>query len=127
MEKREEFYKKQDEDAKAGVAEAEKMKVEYEEKLKKADEEIEANRRAAEARINEFEAAKKKEASEEAQRIISKAKQSAEGERERIIAGANEEIKDIIESAASRLLLDPDVKNNYDTFLDNVEGSLDEQ
>ena len=126
MEKREEFYKKQDEDAKAGVAEAEKLKGEYEEKLKKADEEIEANRRAAEARINEYETMKKKEASEEAQRIIGKAKQNAEAERERIIAGANEEIKDIIEDAAARLMLDPDVKNNYDTFLDSVEGSLDE-
>ena len=127
MEKREEFYRKQDEDAKAGVAEAEKLKAEYQEKLKAADAEIETERKAAEARIAEFEAMKKKEASDEAARILSKSKQSAEAERERIIAGANEEIKEIIENAAARLMLDPDVQNNYDTFLDNVEGSLDEQ
>ena len=127
MEKREEFYRKQDEDAKAGGAEAEKLKAEYQEKLKAADAESETERKAAEARIAEFEAMKKKEASDEAARILSKSKQSAEAERERIIAGANEEIKEIIENAAARLMLDPDVQNNYDTFLDNVEGSLDEQ
>lgn len=104
MDKRTEQYRKMDEDAKAKLAEADKLYNEYENRLAQAGEEIAAKKSQAvkdAAVIGEYEIAKAKE---QAKKIIADAHRDATHDRDKIMAAAGKEIEAIAAVAAEKVL-----------------------
>ena len=100
---------------------AKKLAEEYDEKMKKAAEELaESKREAAE----EIEALKKEQiaaAKEEARQIISDARAQAEREKKAIIGGAKQDISEMIEQAAKKLMQGEDAADPYEEFIKEAE------
>ncbi|MBR1508605.1 MAG: ATP synthase F0 subunit B [Eubacterium sp.] len=127
MDKRMADYKKTKEDSVHDKEEAEAIKKEYEEKIAAAEDEISAMRKEADEKVSKENAARIKEAKQEAEEIIQRAKRTAQDERDRILENANAQIKNLAMDAASKLLMGEDVSDTYERFLDDAERSLDEQ
>ena len=127
MDEREEHYRKLDEEKNAALDEANKLKEEYNKQLQDSADQILVDKQTAAREIQELRRQKITEAQEEARRLIKKAENEAERRRGEIIAGAGEEISDLISEAADRLLLDGDTDHFYDAFLTEAErGGTDE-
>lgn len=109
-------------DAAARQAEADRMCAEYETKLQNIDEEI-RNRRSVAAAEAEKDAAKLlKSAREQAEQIVTQAKETAAREEKRIVRDAQSEITEL-SLEATRKLVDCPVSDVYDQFLNSAEGS----
>ncbi|EET61141.1 hypothetical protein BRYFOR_06786 [Marvinbryantia formatexigens DSM 14469] len=106
MEKRTEYYKKMDAEAKQGVRDAESMKAEYEKRLASTGQEIAGKKAEADRELEQMKQQKLKEASEEAERIVSEARVKAEKEKEKLLADAGEQIADTAIAAAKKLVKD---------------------
>lgn len=127
MDERVEYYKKMDEDAKLNLAESEKVKEEYLEKLDNAEEEILAQKKEAYKKIEKSSAAKISEAEKEAGKIIENARESMVREREKMLKEAQSEISDMIVSATEKLVLKSTTEEIYDMFFDVAKrGDEDE-
>ena len=122
MDKRTEYYKKQEKDIADKQKQAEEVKQEYEKRLSKVQEEIDSRK----AKSAEEAAAAGQEvlrqAEKEAQELVQKARLDGEREKEKILSGAKDEIAQMIETAAAKLASDPDVSGAYDRFLDAAES-----
>ena len=106
MNKRIAFYQDQDDKAKENLEKSEAARAEYEEKLSAADDER---------------AKRLQQAQDEAEQIVSKARERAVAEHDRIIENAQKEITEIVSEAAEKIILSPDVSDSFDQFLDTVE------
>ena len=127
MDKRCEYYKKLDDDAKANLADAEKVKNEYLEKIKSVDAEIEQKRQSAYQAISENTEKSMLAARQEAEAIISDAHKKAGNEHKKILEDAQSEIADMVASATEKLVLQSSTSESYEQFLMAVErGEKDE-
>ncbi len=126
MDKREKYYDDIDNEANKKLSDAEKLKAEYEEKLNEAEKEIASKREEALKQLEADSAEQTEKAKKQAAEIISKAASDAERERERIIAEANGEISEMVSSAAEKLVFES-TSQAFDKFLDEAEGSADDE
>ena len=102
MEKREAYYRERDEEAAGKLAEAERIKAEYQAKLDAADEEIRQSRAKA-------------------QQILTHARAEAEHDREEILRSSQRELRKLASEATKRLALERDP---FDQFLDLAEEGV---
>ena len=122
MEKRSQEYKKQEEDTKNKIAEAENIKTQYEQKLQNAEKEIHALKQQAEADTAKAAEAKLDDARAEAEKLIERAKVEAGRERDEILASAQKEIAQTVEQAAQKIIAES-TSQTYDSFLASIERS----
>lgn len=121
MKKREDHYAKMDEEAKECLDDAQKMKGEYEEKLKSVEDEISRERAEAAASLEEYRAGRMREAEAEAKEMLVKAKEEGRRQRDLIVSDAKEDISKLIEEAAQKIMLGESTEHIYDAFLDEAE------
>ena len=127
MDKRTEYYKKLDDDAKANLELSEKTKAEYLNKLAAAEDEISAKNEKAR---KEMEAATErhiKGAEEEAAKIVAQARQAIEVEHAKMLKEAQNEISDMVVAATEKVILQSGTSESYEQFLAAIErGGEDE-
>ncbi len=127
MAKREEYYKAIDKQAQAKLDEAELIKVNYNNKLTEAEEEIRLRKEKVRLDLEKATAKKLRDAEEEAVRIMDKAKRDAQLECQKIINGAQTEISAMVATATEKLALEATASEAFDQFLEATErGSEDE-
>ena len=120
MEKREAYYREQDEAAAKKLKEATELKASYEKQLSEARTAIEEERLRA-SKENEEEAKRQlSEAREQADRIIRAARDEADRVAERQLHESQEAMKELVASAAERLMLKND-DQAIEMFLNSVE------
>lgn len=127
MDQREEHYRQLDEEKTQALADAQKMKEDYDKQLQASADQILVEKQKATREIQELRQQKVTEAQEEARRIIKKAEGEGNRRKEEIVAGAREEISNLIADAADKLLLDGDTDDFYDAFLDEVERGAEHE
>lgn len=128
MDKRTEYYKKLDEEAKQKLADAEKEKEEYARRLSAVDSEIAEIKEKERRELEEAKATRLKRAQEEADKIVRDAREDIEQERARMIKEAQTEISDCIVSATEKIVLQSSTSESYEQFLAAVErGENNEQ
>lgn len=123
MEKRTEYYKKLDDDAKANLEIAEKTKNDYAEKLANADVEISEKKETARREIEEESEVRIRQAEKKAEQILSEARQKSDIEHTKMIKEAQSEISDMIISATERIALQASTSESFEQFLTVVERS----
>lgn len=123
MDKRCEYYKGIDDEAKKNLQQAEEMKKKYAEKLHSVDSEIEEKRQASNKALSEKAAQSMILAKQEADKIISEAYKKAKNERNILISEAQEEITDMVTRATEKIILESGVSESYEQFLAAVERS----
>ena len=123
MEKREQHYKDLDEQANTKIAEADKLKAEYAEKLDKAEAEINEMRDQASVEVRQIRDKAEFEAKENANKIITEAKKEAEKQKKSIVTGAKDEITRMVEKATKKVALSGSSSEAFDKFLDDAERS----
>lgn len=123
MDKRVEYYKNLDDEAKENLKQSENAKEEYRHKLEKANQEIASKKEEAHQELKEIYASKVKEAEAEAEKIISDARKSGERERAKLLNEAQQEMADMVVRAAEKLATESTTSDTYDLFLDSVKGS----
>ena len=121
MEKRGEYYKNLDDEAKANLAESEKAKEEYQKKLANAEDEISARKKKAHMEIEEANAALKKHAEKEAEKIVADARKNIEHDRTKMLKEAQDEITDMVTKAAEKLVYKSSTSQAFDQFLDTAK------
>ena len=119
MEKREAYYKDLDAQAAAKLAEAERIKAEYQAKLDGAEEEIHQARAKAQQALQQSTEEQLAQARAQAQQIVSQARTEAEHSRERVMRESQRELKELAAAAAKKLAFRTDP---FDQFLDLTEG-----
>lgn len=127
MEKRTEYYKRLDEDANSNLVVAEKTRIEYKEKLAKADEEISQKKEIARKESEEEGAVIIRQAEKKAEKIIKEARQIAEIEHDNMIKEARNEITEMVVSATEKIVLQASTTESFDQFLNTVERSGDNE
>lgn len=121
MNKRADYYKSMDENAKSNLAASEEAKAMYEEKLAKVDSEISEKKEAAgKANITEREQIIKR-AEDDAAKIVADARKNAKEEHDKIISDAQKEIAEIVDEATKKIVMDSDI-DSYDQFLNSVNA-----
>lgn len=121
MDKRIEYYKKLDEEAKQNLADSEKTKETYRNKLASAEDEITAEKERARQEIDDLNAVRIKQAEKEAGKILTDARQSIEKERAKMLREAQNEISDMVASATEKLIVESSTSDVYDQFLDTTK------
>ncbi|MBQ3601124.1 MAG: ATP synthase F0 subunit B [Lachnospiraceae bacterium] len=121
MDKRTQYYKKIDDDAKSNFEESKKTKEEYENKLASVDVEISARNEKARKEQEESKARKIKEAEKEAEKIIKDAHETLEKERVKMLKEAQDEISDMVVSVTEKIVLQASTSESYEQFLTAVE------
>lgn len=124
MDKRIEYYRQLDEEAKAKLSEAEEIKADYDKQLKKADEEIAAREAASTEAMLQASEREMQQAKEQADKIIADAKKEAEREHDRIIDNAQKEVADMVTIATEKLLLQSTAAEAFNQFLTAAERSV---
>lgn len=115
MLKRDDYYNDLDKKTTSAIADAEKTKSDYDDKLKQL------NLQESHIKSDALNKAKKDsdqilaDAQKEAADIVAKAKVRANKEKDTIIRSANKEIREIAEEAAQKLVIDGE--DAYDSFL----------
>lgn len=123
MEKRTEYYRKLDEEAKKNLAASEKAKNEYEKRLDAAEDEISAMRQEAYIKSEEASDAKIRQAEEEAERIVAEAHKDIEYDRVKMVRQAKKEIRNMVNHAAERFVAQSSTPEAFDEFLEAAKGS----
>ena len=121
MDKRTEYYKKLDDDAKSNFEDSQKTKEEYENKLAAADAEISARNEKARKELEESKARRIKQAEQEAEKIISDAHETLEKERTKMLQEAQDEISDMVVTATEKIVLQASTSESFEQFLTAVE------
>lgn len=124
MDKRRKMYEDMDCEAKETLKKADSLKMEYEEKLLKADEEIKKSRDKSELQANADAAEIIEKAQKEAEDILHRLKKQAEYESKEALRRANREISEITVSAAKKMIYS-DTSEAFDAFLDSTKGDAD--
>ena len=117
MDKRAAYYADLDKQAQEKLEEAERVRLDYQQKLASADKEIQE--KSAQAQKLAMEAAEQqlKKAQSEASHVVAKANAEAKAEKERILNEARGEVAEMIAVAAEKLILD-NTAAAYDQFLE---------
>ena len=124
MKAREDKYKQMDDDANMKLADAEKLKEEYTQKIDAVESEISERKKAASAEINAMKEQAERQAKEQASRIVDDAKKEAESQKKHIVTEAKEEISDMVKEATRKVVLTSNVSEAYDLFLDDAESDI---
>lgn len=127
MNKRVAYYKDIDDKAAKKLEEAEQIKSEYELKIQKVDEEIRQEKERVRTDLEKASARRIKDATNEASRIMTKAKEEAEIEKSKIINSAQAEISTMVAIATEKLALKATTSEAYDQFLDATERDEDNE
>ena len=127
MDKRCEYYKNMEDEAKKNLKQAEELKNEYVEKLHSADSEIEEKRQAANKSLSEKTAQSMLLAKQEADRIVSDAYKKAEGECKKLLESAQNEIADMVADAAEKIVVNASTSGAYNNFLNSVQRSEEDE
>ena len=117
MDKREEYFKNMDDKAKEKLSDAEKVKAEYDSKLMAVEAEINEERAKAHKELDNSLAIRRKQAEDEASRIISDAKTTAKKDKEKMIKEAQGEIADMVATAAEKIIIAGNTSDAFDQFL----------
>jgi len=117
MERRTEYYKQLDTQANDHLADAEKAKAEYADRLAAVDSEIAAAKDKARREQDAVNALKKKQAEDEAAKIIANARTAAERERAKILKDAQNEIAEMVTNAAQKVVMGGTTSDAFDEFL----------
>ena len=121
MEQREQYYKDMDAEAKGELEKAKANNAESEKKLADLDNELSLMRKSMNADMDEAREQMISEARKEAKEIINSANSKAMMDRERIMAETQNEIKEMVAKATEKIVLNSEVGESYDDFLDSVE------
>lgn len=119
IEKREEHYRELDRQADERIAQAERLKAEYQGRLDAADEEIHAARAKAQQAAQQSIQEQLDKAHTQAEQILFHANAEAGRIREQALYDSQQDIRRLAEVAAQRLALHQDP---FDQFLDLAEG-----
>lgn len=119
MDNRNKYYEEIEEKTSKIVDEANELKATYEKKMEAADEEISALKSEAKAKSMAEAVKIKANAQKEAEQIISSAKAQAEISSENMVKSANNEICNLAEKAAEKLVIES-TSEAYDSFLNSV-------
>ena len=117
MSKREEYFKNLDDQAKEKLSDAEKVKAEYDCRLKAVETEINDERAKAHKELDNSLAIRKQQAEDEASKIISDAKATARREKEKMMKEAQGEIADMVATAAEKIISAGNTSDAFDQFL----------
>lgn len=121
MEKRTEYYKDLDMQADAKLADSERLREEYENKLNTVQGEIAEQKEKAHKELEIANAARIKRAEEEAAKIIADAHGVIEQERANMLSKAQNEIADMVASATEKIVLQSDTAESYEQFFAAAE------
>lgn len=119
--RREEYFKKLDDDAKKNLADSENTLKEYKQKLANAEKEISDMKDAAHRNAESARALKLEDAEAEAKKIIDDALEASEREHRKMISEAKSEISDMAAGAAAKLAAGGSTSESFDSFLDTVK------
>ena len=126
MDEREAHYRAAKDEAETLTAQAEKLRSEYGEKLAAAEADIARRISEADLELEQYRAQEVEKAKQEADKIITRARESALRERAEIIAEAKKDLTEAAAAAAEKIALG-DAGDPYEQFLSLVErGSGDE-
>lgn len=123
MQQREDYYKDMERQAKEQLADADKLKEDYESRLRNAEEEIAAEKKKASMQLEDERMRSAREARAEASKIIEDAKADAQMIRSAIVDDAKHDISRMIGEVAEKLMLNGSQGSVYDAFLEDVERS----
>lgn len=123
MEKRTQYYKDIDDEAKANLQKSQSLKEEYSAKLSAVDGEIEQKRQEAFAALSEKNEKSMLAAKQEAEKIVEQARKKAEEEHNKLLENAKKEIADIAADAAEKIVGAGNTSEAYDSFLGSVKRS----
>lgn len=127
MDKRTQYYKSIDDEAKKKLADAEKLQGEHSLKMAEVENEIASARHKAFEELETSIENSKKQAEKEAGKIISDAKQSALKEREKIMKEAQGEIAEMVTDAAAKIFSNDGSDSAIDSFIEAAQrGESDE-
>ena len=118
MTKREEHYRRLDQEAARKLDEAEKVRAEYQARLDGAEEEIRQTRARAQQAAQQSAEEQLSQARTQAQQIIAHARTEAEHSKERAIKESQRELRKLAAEATRKLALHADP---FDQFLDLAE------
>ena len=118
MDKREEHYRQLDREADEKLAEAERIKAEYQAKLDGADEEVRQMKARTQQAAQKSAEEQLAQAQKQAKQIITHAQADAEHGRERIMKEAQRELRKLAAQATKKLAFQADP---FDQFLDLAE------
>ncbi len=104
LEQRKKFFEEQEHKNQEALAEAERLREEYEEKIQTADQELADRQKEAEREWSEISAQHINEAKEKAALIIRTAEEEAEDRKEHILESAQTEIGELVVTATQKLL-----------------------
>ena len=121
MDKRQEHFRSLQEEAEKAKQEAEEQKAACEKRFREAEDEINANKKAAEKELEEIRKQTRDAAKAEARELLEETRRQAERERRAIIGGAREDISRMIEDAARKIMQGEDAGDPYEEFLKDVE------
>ena len=122
MDQRAEKYQKMKADAENTQAQAETLKAELDERMKRADAEAQSYRQEVMAKAEKEAAATLDSAKAEVEKIIADAREKAANEEKQIVQNAQDEIIRLTVEATQKLM-DYKLSDVYDQFLDSAEGS----
>ncbi len=126
MQKRMDYYKNLDEEAKNNLEKAQEQKQLYEDKIANIEEEINNTKKDAFKKTEEMSKEAILNAQNEAKKIISAAKEKAQKEYTKIINDAQSEIEGMVIKATQKLVHKQDTEV-FDEFLESVSrGEADE-
>jgi len=118
MAKREEHYRRLDEQSAQKLEEAEKVRAEYQARLAGADEEIRQARAKAQQSAQQSAEEQLAQAREQAKQIVARARAEADHSMERALRESQRELRKMAAEATKRLALQSDP---FDQFLDLAE------
>lgn len=125
IEKREEYYRTLDDEAKEKLASAEVVERKAKECLEKADQKIAEERIQAQAAIRAQLQNQWTEAQKKADQLIAEAKKAAEAEKQAILLSADREVLAITKTSTAKLL-HSDTQDAYEDFLAIAERDADD-
>ncbi len=118
MEKRDAYYREKDEQAEKKLAEADRIKAEYQAKLDAADEEIRQSRAKAQQAVQKATEEQLAQAKAQAQQLLVHARTEAEHDRVQILRSSQRELRRLAAVTTKKLAMEQDP---FDQFLDLAE------
>ena len=126
MDKREEEYRQRDKSTKDALADAERLKTEYETKLSEAERENAVTRADISAKAEADREKIISDAHEHAAKIVEDARDKATKEHDRLIARAQTEIAEYVSRAAEKIVMkEGDLTDDFDSFFESVNSRKD--
>lgn len=131
LEKRRTYFAELEQSNKQSAEENERLRAEYENKLRDAEAEIDRRRKSCEKELSEMSAQMIVEAKTQAAGILSAAEQDAEKRRGQILEAAQTELGELVVSATQKLLSDTVTPERnsalYDEFIRLAEKTVAEE